>query len=161
MTQVVEIAKLPVEQQRLKLKSYLRSIDEQAANKQLPAYVAEALQIVERGGDSFWWNQAWLRCAICALAAERYRIAYGHWPDSLNSLVPEFLTKIPLDPFDAKPLRYGRLNDGVVIYSVGLDEKDDGGTLDRQNLTRPGTDFGFQLWDVNRRRQPWLPAGKD
>ena len=109
---------------------------------------------VQMFGARSWQNQALLRCAIVALAAERYRIAHGHWPESLTLLVPEFLAKVPLDPYDANPLRYRRLADGVVIYSIGKNEKDDGGKFDRQNL-RESPDIGFQLWDVNRRRQPW------
>jgi hypothetical protein len=108
----------------------------------------------------FWRIQAYLRCAIVALAVERYRLAHGQWPDSLNSLVPEFLPKIPLDPYDAKPLRYRRLQDGVVIYSIGPDKVDNGGKLYRRGLSKTGTNFGFQLWDVNRRRQPWHPPAK-
>jgi len=161
MTEIVEIAKLPVEQQRPKVKSYVRSIDEKAAKRELPVYVGLMVPMAQSFGESSWRNQALLRCAIVALAVERYRIAHGHWPDSLLSLVPEFLAKVPLDPYDAKPLHYGRLADGVVIYSIGPDETDNGGKIDRKYPRQEkGTDIGFQLWDVNRRRQPWHPPAK-
>jgi hypothetical protein len=157
MTEIVEIAKLPVEEQRPKLARYVPSIHE---NRELPTYVRLMVPSMHKFAEAFWHRQAWLRCAIVAVAAERYRLANGHWPDSLPSLVPEYLAGVPLDPFDAKPLRYLRLKDGVMIYSVGPDEKDDGGNLDRENPTKPGTDMGFQLWDVNSRRQPWRPPAK-
>jgi hypothetical protein len=160
MNGVVEIAKLPVEEQRPRLKSYGRSIDEQAAHGKIPVYIGLVVPSIFRVGESFSRHQASLRCAIVALAVERYRIAHGHWPDSLNSLVPDFLAKVPLDPYDAKPLRYRRLKDGVVIYSIGPDETDDGGNLERENPTKPGTDLGFQLWDLTSRRQPWRPPAK-
>jgi hypothetical protein len=48
------------------------------------------------------------------------------------------------------------LDDGVVIYSVGADGKDNGGKLDK-NPTKDGTDRGFRLWDVPKRRQPPKP----
>src|SRR5262249_33615509 len=104
--------------------------------------------------DSFHRSQADLRCAIVALAVERYRREHGRWPDKLDQLVPKLLSKVPVDPYDQKPLRYRRLHDGVVIYSVGADGKDDGGKVDRQKYTSPGTDLGFRLWlppwdDVN------------
>jgi hypothetical protein len=156
MTKIVEIAKLPVEQQYPQLKSYLRSIDGKEAYEEAPMYVVPTMG---RFGESFWRHQAFLRCAVVALAAERYRLAHGQWPESLNLLVPEFLAKVPLDPYDAKPLRYHRVADGVLIYSIGPDEEDNGGNLDRENPTKAGTDLGFRLWDVNRRRQPWrLPT---
>jgi hypothetical protein len=157
MTQVVEIAKLPTEEQRARLKSYLRSIDE---DSNMPIQVRLMMPMMGRFGEGSWRNQAYLRCAIVALAVERYRLVHGTWPDSLTSLVPEFLSKVPLDPYDAKPLRYRRLEEGVVIYSVGPDEEDNSGKIDRQNPTKAGTDLGFQLWEVNRRRQPWHPPAK-
>jgi hypothetical protein len=157
MTQVVEIAKLPAEEQRARLKDYLLSINE---DSDMPFQVALLMPMVGKFGENFWRHQAHLRCTIVALATERYRLAHGHWPDSLSSLVPEFLAKVPLDPYDAKPLRYRRLEDGVVIYSIGPDEEDNGGNLDREHPTKSGTDLGFQLWDVNKRRQPWHPPAK-
>jgi hypothetical protein len=94
---------------------------------------------------------------VC-LAVERYRQARGDWPASLDKLVPGYLAFVPLDPLDGKPLRYRRLADGVVVYSVGPDREDNGGTLDRDNPTRAGTDLGYRLWDVKQRRQPPKPV---
>jgi hypothetical protein len=72
-------------------------------------------------------NLAYLRVSIAAVAVERFRVAHGQLPQSLNDLVPQFLSAVPADPFDGKPLRYHRLAKGYVIYSVGADGQDDGG----------------------------------
>ena len=64
---------------------------------------------------------------------------------------------MPLDPYDGKPLRYRRVADGVIVYSVGPDGSDNGGNIDRTNPVKPGTDLGYQLWDVKHRRQPPKP----
>ena len=37
-------------------------------------------------------------------------------------------------------------DDGIVVYSVGLDEIDDGGMLDPDKLHLPGCDIGIRLW---------------
>jgi hypothetical protein len=95
-----------------------------------------------------------LRCAIAAVAAERYRIENNCWPDSLAVLETKQLKKVPLDPYDGKPLRYRRLADGAIVYSVGPDHADDGGNIDRKNPTAPGTDIGFRLWNPDKRSQP-------
>ena len=98
------------------------------------------------------------------LAVERYRRATNRWPKALTDLVPAYLAKVPIDPFDGAPLRYRRLGDGLVIYSVGPDGKDNGGNLDKpddpqeliirfDDATKEGTDLGFRLWDVPQRRQ--------
>jgi hypothetical protein len=41
-----------------------------------------------------------------AVAVEQYNLKYGHLPESLNKLIPEFLPALPIDPFDNKPLKY-------------------------------------------------------
>jgi hypothetical protein len=157
-TEIVEIAKLPIEEQRQRLKSYMRSVDE---DPRTPILVRLLVPSLGRVGEGSCRNQARLLCAIVALAAERYRLVHGHWPESLISLVPQFLSKVPVDPYDAKPLRYRRLEECVVIYSIGPDDVDNGGKIDRQYPGKSeGTDIGFQLWDVNKRRQPWRPPAK-
>jgi len=108
--------------------------------------------------DRFRRGRAELRCAIVALAAERFRRRHQRWPQRLEELVPDFLAQVPADPFDGAPLRLRRLPDGLVIYSVGPDGHDDDG--DVQGLpdqSKNGKDVGFRLWDVGRRRQE--PAG--
>jgi hypothetical protein len=62
----------------------------------------------------------------CAL--ERYRLANGQFPDTLDTLAPHFINKIPNDVLDGKPLRYRRTPDSsYLIYSVGWNKTDDGG----------------------------------
>ena len=93
------------------------------------------------------------------MALERYRRDHGGWPSSLRLLVPPYIEKIPLDPFDGKPLHYRPFDEGVVIYSVGVDGVDNGGQIDRKATqgSDQGLDFGFRLWDVKRRRQAAKP----
>jgi hypothetical protein len=102
----------------------------------------------------FQLGQARMRCTAVALALERYRLARGAWPAALADLPPELLPSVSLDPFDGKPLRYRRLADGVVVYSVGPDGADDGGDLSDHYEPEQGKDVGFRLWDVAKRRQP-------
>ena len=54
------------------------------------------------------------------------------------------------------PLKLHKLPDGLFIYSVGFDAKDDGGKIDPKFRVRDGADTGFRLWNVDRRRQPSL-----
>jgi tRNA A-37 threonylcarbamoyl transferase component Bud32 len=117
--------------------------------------------------------QARLNSALAAVAVECYRRVHGTWPADLEALVPAYLTHVPQDPYDGKPLRYRRVADGVVLYSVGPDRTDNQATLDRANSqttldqsgmerTQPppdGTDVGFRLWDVAKRRQPHRGGG--
>jgi hypothetical protein len=69
-------------------------------------------------------------CKRAALAVERCRLKYGRLPEKLSDLNGEFIGKVPLDPFDGKELRYKRLAKGYMIYSIGSDCVDNGGTPD-------------------------------
>ena len=68
-----------------------------------------------------------VRLTTTTIAVERFRLANGQLPENLNELVPQFLSAVPVDPFDGQPLSYHRLAKGYVIYSVGSDGHDDGG----------------------------------
>ncbi len=68
-----------------------------------------------------------------ALAEYRGRGLGGEgrpYPDSLEGLVPEVVATVPEDPCSGKPFRYERRGDGYLLYSVGPDGADDGGTND-------------------------------
>ncbi len=145
---LVAAAALPVEEQAT---AFARLAEERKA---LPALAQElALGDQFRFPDRYRAGKAELRCAIAALAAERFRHARGRWPESLDELVPDYLAKVPLDPFTAAPLRFRRLDDGLVIYSVGPDGSDDGGDIDERLDVGKGKDVGFRLWDVVRRQR--------
>jgi hypothetical protein len=132
------------------------------------ALAAERSAVPELARDILWnphkhvehFHSAHARgqCGVVAVAIERYRLRRGAWPDSLAALVPDLLPTVPLDPFDGQPLRYRRLADGVVIYSIGPDSADDGGKLAEGSPPAPGTDLGLRLWDVPHRRQPPPPV---
>jgi hypothetical protein len=159
-TQIVEIAKLPAEEQEQQFKEQglppKSKLPFFARNYLLPRTERVVTALIHDQKSS----RADMRCAIAALAAERYRRAKGIWPASLSNLVPDYLSEIPSDPFDGKLLRLRRLDDGVVIYSVGLDGQDNGGTIDRLKPDAQGTDRGFRLWDLPRRRQTPKAAAK-
>jgi hypothetical protein len=97
------------------------------------------------GEERFAEGQTARNEAIVACALERYRIRYGQYPDSTEALSPEFIRDIPHDVIDGNPLRYRRATDGqFVLYSVGWDEIDDGGAVDKQ--TRSWGRKGDWVW---------------
>ncbi len=69
-----------------------------------------------------------LKLAQVACALERFHIAHRAYPQTLTELIPQFIAKLPHDFMDGQPLRFRRIEDyQFVLYSVGLDRKDDGG----------------------------------
>jgi hypothetical protein len=66
--------------------------------------------------------------ARIAIALERYYLANGAYPASLDALAPKFMPEIPADVINGDPLQYGPTQDGrFVLYSVGWNGKDDDG----------------------------------
>jgi len=65
--------------------------------------------------------------AILACALERFRLVNGQFPKNLATLGP-FVSPLPNDVISGEPYKYRRTEDGqFVLYSVGWNEKDDGG----------------------------------
>ena len=63
-----------------------------------------------------------------ACAVERFKLAKGKLPESLGELAPQFMERLPHDVITGQSLKYIRTEDGhYAIYSVGWNEKDDGG----------------------------------
>ncbi len=61
------------------------------------------------------------------LACRLFRNRTGRYPASLDELVPGILKEVPIDPFTGKPFVYRREGEGFIVYSLGSNQKDDGG----------------------------------
>jgi hypothetical protein len=89
--------------------------------------------------------------AVLACALERYRLAHGQLPDALTALVPRFVGQIPHDLMTGEPYKYRRTHDGrFILYAVGRDGKDDGGTAG----TKLFDDTGDWVWSYPSERSP-------
>jgi hypothetical protein len=91
--------------------------------------------------------------AAVACALERYRLKHGQLPDSLNSLAPDFVTNLPHDIINSQPLRYHTAADGhYALYSVGWNQKDDGGVVQSSKGVEPDQMRG----DPNQKEGDWV-----
>ena len=83
------------------------------------------------------------RLTLIILAMRRFELVKGKLPVSLDELVPEYLSSVPLDPFDSAPMRWNAAKQ--IVYSVGSDLKDDGGTMAKYGAgSEP--DLGLRYW---------------
>jgi hypothetical protein len=65
---------------------------------------------------------------LIACALERYRLAHGAYPASIDTLVPEYLAKLPNSPITGKPMNYSLKPDGTfLLWSPGWNLKSLGG----------------------------------
>jgi hypothetical protein len=67
------------------------------------------------------------RLLMIELALRCYRFDHGTAPNGLSDLVPEYLHRVPQDPFTKQDLIYRVQGTNWVAYSVGTDQVDDGG----------------------------------
>jgi hypothetical protein len=107
--------------------------DVEAQMKHYSLYKVEALMTVPAVSASvtkFARVQAQVDLARVACALERYRLAHGEYPETLDVLAPQFIAQLPHDIINGQPLHYRRTDDGqFVLYSVGWNETDDGGQV--------------------------------
>jgi hypothetical protein len=83
---------------------------------------------------------------VAACALERFRLAHGELPNTLDALVPQYLATVPRDVIDGQPLRYRRDGlDKFTLWNVGWNQTDDGGEIVR-NGDRPDETKGDWVW---------------
>jgi hypothetical protein len=97
-------------------------------------------------------NQTLVSEAMVACALERHRLALGEYPETLASLEPKFLEKAPSDLIGGKPLKYHRTPDGqFVLYSIGWNEKDDGGTAGKTDQNGFDPNQADWVWPYHKK----------
>ncbi len=116
------------------------------------------LPSLSRGIELHLFTVARFRCVPLAIAAERFRLATGRFPDHKEEVVPQHLEALPRDPFDDKPIRYAKTDAGIVVYSIGENGVDDGGEVVPREGERRGLDFGVRVLDPAGRGLRWLDA---
>jgi len=91
--------------------------------------------------------QASVDMARTAIALERHRLALGEYPETLDALAPRFMAAVPHDVIGGQPLKYRREAGGrFTLYSIGWNEKDDGGVMVFTKGTTPRLDLGQGDW---------------
>lgn len=94
--------------------------------------------VVSKGAST----QAGIDQARVALALERYRLANGDFPATLDPLVPKFIPALPTDVMTNQPLHYRRISaDNFLLWSIGWDATDDTG-----KPADPKTKLGDWVW---------------
>ena len=104
-----------------------------------PYNVLERLLLPALGNaeKKFASGQAAVNLARTAIALERYRLAHGEYPETLDALAPAYIARLPHDVINGQPLHYRRTAGGqFVLYSVGWNETDDDGAV---GLNKSGT----------------------
>jgi hypothetical protein len=157
--QEVEYAKLPLAEMRAKMDELIRH------NSEAPPLAMWLFNFWPRTlvSESAVRSHCFLDCALAGIGVERFRLAQGRWPNSLEEVVAaKLLDKVATDHFDGEPLRFRQASDGVVVYSIGPKGNYAGDCLDPEKTIDPTVErVEFRLWDEKHRRQPPRPRPKD
>ena len=87
-----------------------------------------------RIGEMSWRLKTNRAGLLTVLAVLSYQKQTGGFPANLYELVvKEYLNELPMDPYSDKPLIYRKSGDSFILYSVGLNFKDDGGEVLREH----------------------------
>jgi len=79
-------------------------------------------------------NQTMVNQALIACALERYHLAHGEYPETLDVLIPQFIDAIPYEVIGGQPPHYRRNSDGTfLLYSIGWSQMDHGGKVGDQS----------------------------
>ena len=106
---------------------------------------------------AFSRSQAELAATAILIGAERHRRKTGKWPAVIKEIDPSIMPSPPLDPFTGKPFHLEHHDGQIVIYSIGLNGRDEHGEYDPKLWMRGGPDdVGARAWDVSLRGRPYV-----
>jgi hypothetical protein len=114
-----------------KFKDLARQMDAAFSGNAKPYNFLAAMFIpnITKATQTLAHNQTLVNEAQIACALERYHLAHGEYPETLDTLVPQLIEKLPHDIIGGQPLLYRRTGDGkFLLYSIGWNETDDDGT---------------------------------
>lgn len=80
-----------------------------------------------------------------ALAIERYRLTHQNQLPEKQEDLDALLRSAPEDPYTGKNLQYKKLSSGYLLYSVGRNKKDDGGTEKTSKKLEGPDDIAFTV----------------
>jgi tetratricopeptide (TPR) repeat protein len=110
-------------------------------------FAVMTLPTLEASCRRYAYAQSSVDMARVACALERYRLAQSQYPETLAALSPRFIEALPADVIGGRPLKYHRTADGqFVLYSVGWNGADDGGTVFWINKSKLNIDLKRGDW---------------
>lgn len=109
---------------------YYKQIEFLEKERRVPWYY-KATEVLLPDFRSAFLKEASLEAMMLAtragLACKIYKSRTRNYPANLEALVPDILPEVPIDPFTGKPLVFRIQNGEILIYSLGSNQRDDGG----------------------------------
>jgi len=103
-------------------------------------------------GQLSWRLKTGRASLLTTIAVLHYEKENAEYPANLQELVKKgYLKELPMDPYSDKPLVYKKTDDGFLLYSVGMNLKDDGGQIARDDegkIKRYADEGDWVFWPV-------------
>ena len=132
------------ETSRMATTNYAKEFIHWSPNNMLASWL---IMTFESSDDKFAYSQSAVDMARVACALERYRLAQGVYPETLDALSPRFIEAVPHDVIGGLPLKYHRTDNGqFVLYSVGWNGTDDGGKIFGRDYDKNYIDYDKGDW---------------
>jgi len=112
-----------------KIEAAMQEMDRMTAHwSPFKVLASVAIPNIKRAGQTLLRNQTMANHAQIVCALERYHLAHGEYPETLEALTPGLIEKIPTDLVGGQPPHYRRNADGTfLLYSIGWSEQNHGG----------------------------------
>lgn len=152
MNDAVAIARLPAPERMARWKAWQARCDEARrtrlgqTNAMLPLLLLSTMPTLGAAHSRY---QAILGSTATLVAAERHRRKAGDWPASVADIDRAILSTPPVDPFSGRPFRMERTDGQLLVYSVGVNGKDERGAYEPDRWDKGSRDdVGTGAWDV-------------
>lgn len=102
--------------------------------------------VTARAAGARYKCEAEIACGRTFLALRSYKGRFGKYPRTLRDIRSGMNWELSADPFTGKDLVYKRVRSGFILYSVGYDLKDNGGTsLQSRGQAEPSGDIVWRM----------------
>ena len=127
MKGLISAAKLPYYEAALELHEMERETE--SLPETMP-YSRQFLPALTRACQAQGRHEAMLDLMQIGILLERYKARNGSFPATLDAVAPDLGGSVPVDPFTGKSYQYRALGAKFLLYSIGENRRDDGGTHD-------------------------------
>jgi len=93
-------------------------------------YSRQLLPALTRACQAQARHEAMLDLMQLGILLEQYKARTSSFPDTLDAIAGDLGGSVPFDPFSGKSYRYRPLGTTFLLYSIGANRLDDGGTHD-------------------------------
>jgi serine/threonine protein kinase len=100
-------------------------------------------------------TETYLNLNLLALGIKQYRKDHGTFPETLESLAPQYMAAVPVDPITNEPFVYQYDEDGYTLYGAGIDGEVHLGVLRRTTLRGGGLGVDNKLEKYRAEHGVW------